>query len=159
MDFKDSPKEAEFRAEVRAWLSKSAPEFYVDHRGIGDDTAEELARAKAWQKRKAEAGYACLMWPKEYGGPGRTPIEMVVYQQEESQHRVPRGVFEIGQGMAGPTMMMYASEDQKKRYLPPMLDGTEVWCQLFSEPSAGSDLAGLRMRADKEGDTWTVNGQ
>ena len=159
MDFKDSPQEAKFREEVRAWLDKNAPEFYVDHRGIGDDTDEELANAKAWQKRKAEAGYACLLWPDVYGGPGRTPIEAVIYQQEESKHRVPRGVFEIGQGMAGPTMMMYATEEQKKRYLPPMLDGSEVWCQLFSEPSAGSDLAGLRTRAEKEGDTWVVNGQ
>lgn len=159
MDFNDSPQEAQFRQEVREWLDKNAPEFYVDHRGIGDDTEEELARAKAWQKRKAEAGYACLLWPEAYGGPGRTPIEAVIYQQEEGRHRVPRGVFEIGQGMAGPTLMMYASEEQKKRYLPPMLDGSEIWCQLFSEPSAGSDLAGLRMRAEKEGDKWVVNGQ
>lgn len=159
MDFNDSPKEAQFRQEAREWLAKNAPDFYVDHRGIGNDTDEELARAKAWQKRKADAGYACLLWPKEYGGPGRTPIEAVIYQQEEEKHRVPRGVFEIGQGMAGPTLMMYASEEQKKRYLPPMLDGSEIWCQLFSEPSAGSDLAGLRMRAEKEGDTWVVNGQ
>ena len=90
MDFKDSPQEAKFREEVRAWLDKNAPEFYVDHRGIGDDTEEELARAKAWQKRKAEAGYACLLWPEVYGGPGRTPIEAVIYQQEEAKHRVPR---------------------------------------------------------------------
>jgi len=159
MDFNDSPLFRSFRAEVRAWLEANAPEFHVERRGIGEDTEADLRRAKAWQKRKADAGYACLLWPEEYGGPGRTPIEAVIYSQEESRYSVPRGVFEIGQGMAGPVLMMYAAEEQKKRYLPPMLTGEEIWCQLFSEPAAGSDLAGLRTRAEKDGDEWIVNGQ
>jgi alkylation response protein AidB-like acyl-CoA dehydrogenase len=111
------------------------------------------------QKKKAEAGLAGITWPKEYGGRGGTPIQQVIFSQEESKFLVPRGYFEIGLGMCMPTLFTYATEEQKRRYPPVALRGEEIWCQLFSEPGAGSDLAGLRTRAVKQGDEWVVNGQ
>jgi alkylation response protein AidB-like acyl-CoA dehydrogenase len=155
MDFNDTPAEAEFRAEVQAWLEANAPK---------DDTpaeseAELIQRAKDWQAKKADSGWACLNWPKEYGGRSATPIESVIWGQEEAKYDVPTGIFAIGQGMCGPTMAAYATEEQKQRYLPPMARGDEIWCQLFSEPAAGSDLAGLRTSAVKDGDDWVINGQ
>jgi len=115
--------------------------------------------AKAWQKKKADAGWACLHWPKEYGGRGATPIERVIWQQEEGVYDKLARPFAIGQGMCGPTVMAYADEAQKRKYLPPLASGETIWCQLFSEPAGGSDVAGLRTRAEKDGDDWIVNGQ
>jgi alkylation response protein AidB-like acyl-CoA dehydrogenase len=115
--------------------------------------------AKAWQKKKAEAGWACLHWPKDYGGRGATPIERVIWGQEEGVYSALGATFIIGHGMCGPTMMAYASEEQKRRYLPPLAAGEEIWCQLFSEPAGGSDLAGLRTRAEPDGEDWIINGQ
>jgi len=162
MDFNDTPEEAKFRVEVQTWLKENASEYgLADARSTRskENIDEDLQKAKVWQTKKADAGYACIMWPEAYGGRGGTPLEMVIYREEEAKYAVPRGFFEIGQGMAGPTMMAYATEEQKQRYLKPMLRGEDVWCQLFSEPSAGSDLAGLRTRAIQEGDEWVVNGQ
>ena len=161
MDFKDSPSEAQFRVEVKEWLAANAPKFSTEGRDARnhDDYSEALKRAKEWQACKADAGYACLQWPKEYGGRGATPLETLIYGQEEAKYSVPRGFFEIGLGMAGPVMMKYATDEQKARYLPKMRRGEEIWCQLFSEPCAGSDLAGLRTSAEKDGDDWVINGQ
>lgn len=161
MDFNDSPSEATFRAEVREWLAENAPKFTTEGLEARDDgdESESIKLGKAWQACKADAGYACLQWPKEYGGRGATPMETVVYGEEEAKYSLPGGIFSIGLGMAGPVMMKYASDEQKARYLPKMRRGEEIWCQLFSEPSAGSDVAGLRTRADKDGDDWVINGQ
>jgi alkylation response protein AidB-like acyl-CoA dehydrogenase len=168
MNFDDTPAEAAFRAEVRAWIDANAPrELKADLESAGFGSLElkgvdAMAAAKAWQKKKAEAGWACLHWPKEYGGRGATPIERVIWGQEEGPYGVLGGTFIIGHGMCGPTMMAFASEEQKRRYLPPLAAGEEIWCQLFSEPAGGSDLAGLRTRAepatDGSGD-WIINGQ
>jgi alkylation response protein AidB-like acyl-CoA dehydrogenase len=155
MDFNDTPAEATFRKEVKNWLDANVPKYDTPEA----DEQEHIARAKDWQAKKADAGWACLHWPKEYGGRGATPIELVIWQQEEAKYDVPTGIFAIGQGMCGPTMAAYATEEQKKRYLPPMARGDEIWCQLFSEPVAGSDLAGLRTRAERDGDDWVINGQ
>lgn len=117
---------------------------------------------KAWQKKKAEAGWACLHWPKEYGGAGATPIERVIWGQEEGVYGKLSSPFLIGQGMCGPTVMAWAAEEQKRELLPPLASGEDIWCQLFSEPAGGSDLAGLRTRAEKATDgsgDWIVNGQ
>ncbi|MGB6543224.1 MAG: acyl-CoA dehydrogenase family protein [Xanthobacteraceae bacterium] len=165
MDFNDTTEEATFRAEVRRFLDvnarrKGATE--TTHRGryIPDaNMAESLARAKAWQARKADAGFAAITWPKQWGGRGGSPIEQVIYNQEEANYAVPRGVFEIGLGMCIPTMMTYGAPGQLERYVRPALRGEEIWCQLFSEPSGGSDLAALRTRAVRDGDDWIVNGQ
>jgi len=161
MDFNDTPEETIFRKEASDWLSANATlkddDTVGNYPGMGEDDA--LSLAKKWAAKLYDSGWACLHWPKEYGGRGSTPIERVIWGQEASKYRIPGGFFEIGQGMAGPVLMMYANEDQKKRYLPPMAKGEEIWCQLFSEPGAGSDLAGLKTKSVLEGDTWTINGQ
>ena len=160
MDFNDTPEQAEFRAQAREWLHANARPL-VGRPTVSRrlDATEGLAIAKEWQARKADAGYACRHFPEEYGGRGRPVLETVIYEQEEEHFDVPSGFFEIGLGMCAPVLMQYAAEDHKRRYIPPMVRGDEVWCQLFSEPEAGSDLAGLRMRADQQGDQWVVNGQ
>ena len=165
MNFDDTPTEAAFRAEARAWIEANAPrEFEDDLRAspfgrVVLKTGDIIAASKAWQKKKAEAGWACLHWPKEYGGRGASPIERVIWGQEEGVFGKLSGLFIIGHGMCGPTVMAFANEDHKKTRLPPLASGEEIWCQLFSEPAGGSDLAGLRTRADKDGDDWVINGQ
>ena len=162
MDFDDSPEEAAFRAEARAWLEANAPLGHPTRTSgmIGErDDPATIEAAKTWQARKADAGWACLTWPSEYGGRGATPIQAVIWGQEEARFRVPPNVFAIGIGMAGPTIMAHGTPEQKRRWLPKMARGEEIWCQLFSEPAAGSDLAGLRTRSVRDGDTWVVNGQ
>lgn len=163
MDFEDTPEEAAFRAEVRDWLKKNGtPKTSGSGRGnpAKMPSLDELkVQAKAWQAKKADAGYAQITWPKEYGCRGGTPIQQVIYNQEEANYEIPIGFFEIGLGMCIPTMMAYASEEQLKRYVKPAIRGEEIWCQLFSEPAAGSDVAGLRTKAVKDGDEWVVNGQ
>jgi acyl-CoA dehydrogenase len=165
MNFDDTPEEAAFRAEARAWIDANAPKhLYPVLTGSGHGTAGDiadfdmLAESKAWQKKKHEAGWACLHWPKEYGGRGATPMQRVIWNQEEGVYATLSFTFIIGQGMCGPTVMAWGSEEDKQALLPPLAAGEDVWCQMFSEPSAGSDLAGLRTRAVKDGDEWVVNG-
>jgi alkylation response protein AidB-like acyl-CoA dehydrogenase len=165
MNFDDTPQEATFRKEVRAWLDANAPKQYeagLKSSGFGHTALEGVDVMKAskdWQKKKYDAGWACLHWPKDYGGRGATPIERVIWQQEEGAYAALSSLFIIGHGMCGPTMMAYASEEAKKKYLPPLAAGENIWCQLFSEPAGGSDLAGLRTKAEKDGDEWVINGQ
>jgi alkylation response protein AidB-like acyl-CoA dehydrogenase len=162
MDFNDTPEEAAFRAEVRAFLDRNAERKTGKRqvfRGRYVADAEALRRAKEWQAKKADAGFAGITWPKEWGGRGGTPMQQVIYNQEESEYTVPRGVFEIGLGMCIPTMMTWGTPEQHGQYVKPAMRGEEIWCQLFSEPSAGSDLAGLRTRAERDGDDWVINGQ
>lgn len=168
MDFNDTPQEAAFRKEVRAWIDANAPKHLepeLKRASFGSSglvSEDPIVAGKAWQKKKADAGWACLHWPKEYGGGARTPIERVIWGQEEGVYGVLSGPFTIGHGMCGPTVMEWASEEQKQERLPPLASGEEIWCQLFSEPASGSDLAGLRTRAVKADDgsgDWIVNGQ
>ncbi|MCI0548437.1 MAG: acyl-CoA dehydrogenase family protein [Candidatus Rokubacteria bacterium] len=161
MDFSDTQEEAAFRGAARAWLEKNAE----PKRGMGETwlarygEAEGLARARDFQSQKAAAGFAAITWPPEYGGRGGTPIQQVIWNQEQSRFIAPRGYFEIGLGMCIPTLMAYGTEAQKQRFVPRALTGEEIWCQLFSEPGAGSDLAGLRTRSTRDGDHWVLNGQ
>lgn len=158
MDFKDNQEQANFRKKCREWLEKNAkPKTGVEKNEFAN--INYLQAAKDWQKKKYDAGWAMLHWPKEYGGIAASAIERIIWSEEESKFDVPRGIFEIGLGMCGPVMMEYASENQKARYLPPMAEGKEIWCQLFSEPSAGSDVAGLRSKAVQDGNNWIINGQ
>ncbi|XOV85154.1 MAG: acyl-CoA dehydrogenase family protein [bacterium] len=154
MDFEDSQEEAAFRSEARAWLEANVP---------GEDELagmDGMARAKFWQKRKADAGWACIRWPREFGGRDANAIQQVILGQEEAKVDAPEtGVFGIGQGMAAPTLMTWADEEAKKRFLPRLASGEDIWCQLFSEPAGGSDLAALRTKAEKDGDDWIINGQ
>jgi acyl-CoA dehydrogenase len=162
MDFNDTPEEAKFRTEARAWLEANAQRLKPGERAPGAELRSEpggLKRAQEWQARKADAGWACITWPKDFGGRGATAIQSVIWNQEEARFLTPPNVFGIGQGMLGPTIMVHGTDEQKQRYLRPMLRGEEIWCQLFSEPSAGSDLAGLRTSAVRDGDDWIINGQ
>jgi acyl-CoA dehydrogenase len=163
MDFNDTPEEAAFRAEARAWLEANAELRDPNERygGVLQETErpEKLKWAKDWQKKKADAGWACITWPEEYGGRGASSIQSVIWGQEESKFATPPPVFSIGLGMCGPTILTHGSDEQKTQWIPKLLSGEEIWCQLFSEPSAGSDLAGLRTSAVKDGDDWVVNGQ
>ncbi len=161
MDFNDTPEEAAFRAEALAFLAANAERKTGTRpvlRQSGVDAAA-VKRCKAWQAKKADAGFAGLTWPKPFGGREASPILQVIYNQEEDNFAVPRGLYEIGLGMCIPTMMTYAKPDQLDRYVKPALRGEEVWCQLFSEPAGGSDLAALRTRAERDGDDWVINGQ
>ena len=153
MDFNDTPEEARFREEAASWLAENAPT---------DDAFRALTpleQAKVWQKQKYDAGWACMGWAPEFGGRGASAIEEVIWRQEESQYDLPASFFLIGQGMIGPTLMAWASDEDKARFLPPLASGEQVWCQLFSEPAGGSDLAALRTRAERDGNDWVINGQ
>ncbi|MCK9685691.1 acyl-CoA dehydrogenase family protein [Scleromatobacter humisilvae] len=159
MDFQDSPEEAAYRAEARRWLQQHAPAF-VGNGGDPSDEASRLARARVWQALKAEARYARITWPREWGGAGGTAMQQVIFNQEESRFDdLPVGFFGIGLGMCVPTVMKYADDPTRLRFVGPALRGEEIWCQLFSEPSAGSDVAAVRTRAVLEEDGWRVSGQ
>ena len=159
MDFNDTTEQANFRKQCRSWLEENAKYKSVNSKPNDFANKDALEEAKSWQKKKYDAGWAMLHWPKEYGGIGASAIERIIWGNEESKFDVPKGIFEIGLGMCGPVMMEYATDEQKERYLPPMAEGKEIWCQLFSEPSAGSDVAGLRSKAVQDGDKWIINGQ
>jgi alkylation response protein AidB-like acyl-CoA dehydrogenase len=156
MDFKDTPEEAEFRAKARAWLAENVPQGWRERAAEGH--IHEVCRD--WQRIKYDAGWACLDWPKEYGGQGFTPIQSVIWSQEESKVAPPSAaMLVVGLGMTGPMLMVHGTDEQKAQHLPPMARADIIWCQLFSEPAGGSDLAALRTRAVKDGDEWVVNGQ
>jgi len=164
MDFQDSPKEAEFRAAAREWLSQHCKPRDAEGESAfslfsENESAEMIEGAKNWQKKKAEAGWAGITWPKAYGGRGGAMMENVIFGQEEANFVTAPNIFLIGVGLTAPTLMMHGTEEQKKEHLPSILSGENVWCQLFSEPGAGSDLAGLRTKAVKDGDEWVINGQ
>ena len=164
MDFEDTAEEAKFRSEVRAWLDANAKlkvkQPKAPTRWKRRKIEASMEAAKAWQKKKAEKGYARIAWPKDVGGLGGTPLQQIIFNQEESKYDIAPGApFAIGLGMCIPTLMHYGSKESIGRYVKPALAGDEIWCQLFSEPAGGSDVAGLRTRAEKEGDTWTINGQ
>ena len=158
MDFADTTEEARFRQEARSFLEQHAPAL-AGRPGAEESESDFLARAKAWQKLKQENGWACLNWPKAFGGRGATPMEMIIWNQEEARYNVPTQPFAIGLGMCGPVVMGFAGEEQRAAYLPKMASGEEIWCQLFSEPAGGSDVANLRTRAVQDGDEWVINGQ
>jgi alkylation response protein AidB-like acyl-CoA dehydrogenase len=165
MNFDDTPHEAAFRAEARAWIQANAPTHllpYLEKSGYGGielGGLDPMKEAKAWQKKKYDAGWACLHWPKEYGGRGASPIERVIWNQEEGPYGALSGSFIIGHGMCGPTVMDWGPEEAKRELLPRLAAGEDIWCQLFSEPAGGSDLAGLRTKAERDGDDWVINGQ
>ena len=157
MDFNDSSEEAAFRAEARAWLEKTLgpPASRQTMKTEGD----VIAASKAYQAKKAAAGYVGLTWRKDVGGRELPPIFQVIFSQEEQKFQAPVSPFGIGLGMCIPTVIAFHSADKIKRYVGPALRGEEIWCQLFSEPSAGSDVAGLKTKAVRDGDDWIVNGQ
>ena len=148
----------DFRARARAWLAANAP-----RRGSGEDDGESgqstIADQRAFQAKLYDAGFAGITWPKAYGGQGLTGAEQIIWSQEARDYDLPNGAFFIGISMPGNTLVELGTEEQKKRYLPPMLRGEEIWCQLFSEPGAGSDVASLQTSAIRDGDEWVLSGQ
>jgi alkylation response protein AidB-like acyl-CoA dehydrogenase len=171
MDFHDTPAEAAFRTEVRAFIENECPPG-IRRRGFGamfggggwDDirmsTDEYRERNGAWVKKLSDHGWIAPAWPQEYGGAGMTVMEQFIFNQEMANAGAPRGGnYGIGTGWAGPTIILYGTEEQKQKYLPSIVKGDSVWCQGFSEPGAGSDLASLQTRATKDGDDYVVNGQ
>ena len=153
MDFEDTPEEAEFRAEVRDFLNTRSERSLPVPLSLGGDGL--VTAAKEWQAKKAAAGFAGITQPKEYGGRGGTVIEQVIYNQEEADYVTPIGVYEIGLGMCIPTMLAYATEEQKQRYAPQAFRGEEIWCQLFSEPQAVPTLP-TSVCAERDGDDWIL---
>ncbi len=159
MDFNDTPEEAEFRAEARAFLEQHLKPKGAQTTSRREDRQLTLERAKKWQKTKADNRFAQITWPEEWGGRGGTAMQQVIWNQEEGKFDAPTGPFAIGLGMCIPTVIAFGSDEHKQRYVSKALHGEEIWCQLFSEPAAGSDVAGLKTKAVKDGDEWVVNGQ
>ena len=167
MDFGDTPAQAAFRVETRAWLeanapAKGSPEAFdgMSSPGRSAEREEEMAnQARAWQGRLAADGWACLDWPTEYGGRGASTVETIIFEEEQSRYGVSMSIFMAALSMAAPTLMAWGTDEQKQRFLNPIRRGEMVFAQLFSEPNAGSDLAGLQTRAVQDGDEFVVNGQ
>ncbi len=157
MDLTDSEGEAAFRTELRTWLGENLPDTLRDHRG-GSARFEDV-ELRAWSRSLHGAGYAGLTWPVEFGGGGRSPVFQAIFFEEMARAGAPHHVGVIGLGMAGPTIITHGTAEQKARYLTPILSADEIWCQGFSEPGAGSDLAGVRTKAVLAGDRFVVDGQ
>ncbi|MGY1830215.1 acyl-CoA dehydrogenase family protein [Geodermatophilus sp. SYSU D01180] len=159
MDFDDTPEEASYRAHVRTVLDGHASELLHVSPGEPVDARSREAELRATQRVLAEAGLVGVTWPREYGGQGGTLVQQAIVVQELARARVPTLINHIGIGMCGPTVIAHGSDDQRSRYLARLLRADDVWCQLFSEPGSGSDLAALRTSAVRDGDDWVVNGQ
>ncbi|MGH2864966.1 MAG: acyl-CoA dehydrogenase family protein [Solirubrobacteraceae bacterium] len=156
MDLTFSPQETAFRDELRAWLAENQPGEQPSA-DAGDDARFEFRRR--WQRRLYDAGWAAPAWPTEYGGRGASQSESAIYFEELGRARVPFAANTLGLLLGGPTLMVWGTPEQKERYLAPILSGEEIWCQGFSEPEAGSDLASLKTRAVKQGEEWVLTGQ
>jgi alkylation response protein AidB-like acyl-CoA dehydrogenase len=155
MDLTLSPSEEQFREEVRTWLQENHPG--PEPEGAGLD--EVMTFRRQWQLKLHEAGWAGISWPKEYGGRGATMIEQAIFAAEATRQEAPAPANVLGLAMGGPVVIAHGTDEQKARYLEPILTGEEIWCQGFSEPESGSDLASLKTRAVKDGDEWVVTGQ
>lgn len=160
MDLSPTPDEARLREEVREWLRANLPWEYG--KGLPprfDDLAEEVRFGREWQARLASGRWVGVAWPQEYGGRGAGPVEHYLVTEELARARAPELVGRIGVNLVGPTLLAHGTEDQKRRWLPRILDASELWCQLFSEPGAGSDLTSLRTRARKVDGGFVLDGQ
>jgi alkylation response protein AidB-like acyl-CoA dehydrogenase len=160
MNFEDSPAEAAYRAQVRAWIAAHGPdmsELAPEERRNWHDRHKEIARV--WQATKADAGYGCISWPVEWGGAGGTAIEEAIFNQEESRAGLQFTYFMTGLHMLLPALLEHNKDAQSLSLIPPAVRGDRIWCQLFSEPSSGSDSAGIRTAAVRDGDGWLINGQ
>jgi alkylation response protein AidB-like acyl-CoA dehydrogenase len=163
----DSPSEAHFREEAISWLEANAqrpqtpqiaPSAIVAE-WSPEEEKQRLSEARAWQKRKFDAGWAGIAWPTTYGGRGATVVEHGIFSTEEARFDVPHDALVVGLGWCGPAILLLGNEEQRQRLLPPLLAGEEVWCQLFSEPGAGSDLVSLSTSAERDGEEWIISGQ
>jgi alkylation response protein AidB-like acyl-CoA dehydrogenase len=153
VDLTLSPAEQEFRDELRGWLAANHP----GREPGGDEAAFQFRRE--WQQRLHAAGWAGVSWPTEYGGRGATLVEQAIFNEEVVRAKTPQVANVLGLAMGGPTVIAHGTEEQRRRYLPAILSAQEIWCQGFSEPESGSDLASLKTRAVRDGDEWVVTGQ
>ena len=154
VDLAFTPAEEAFRAELREWLRANIPPP-AEHASLAD----EVAFLRGWQRQLHEGRWVGIHWPREYGGRGASVVEHYIFQEEIAAARAPEIINRIGVNLVGPTLVAHGTEEQKRRYLPEILPAEELWCQLFSEPGAGSDLTALRTRAERRGDGWVVTGQ
>ncbi|HYZ92009.1 MAG TPA: acyl-CoA dehydrogenase family protein [Actinomycetota bacterium] len=166
MDFRDSPEDAAFRAEVRAWLEANAKLKPPGDLGeiplfTDGEREDDVSRQQAWQKVLFDAGWGVITWPKEVGGRDATPLQNFIFRQEMTRYDVPSSeIYLVGHGMVGPTIITHGTDEQRRRWIPKMAEGSEIWCQLWSEPNAGSDLASLQARCERDGTgDWVLNGQ
>jgi alkylation response protein AidB-like acyl-CoA dehydrogenase len=160
VDFRDTPEEAAFREEVRTWLAENlVGEFAEIGSGRGPADEEAWDTRLAWERQLGEAGWIGLGWPTAYGGRGASISEQAIFNVEYVKAGAPARVGFFGEGLLGPTLVAFGTEEQKQRFLPGILRGTELWCQGYSEPNAGSDLAAVQTRAILDGDEWVVTGQ
>jgi alkylation response protein AidB-like acyl-CoA dehydrogenase len=154
VDFSYTPEQEAFRAELRAWLRAHVP-----REPVAATLEAEAAFLSAWQRTLYDAGWAAVQWPRDYGGRGASLAEQAIFQEEMARARAPQMMNRVGINLVGPTLIAHGTEAQRRRYLPRILSCEEIWCQLFSEPNAGSDLASLRTTAERDGDGFRVNGQ
>jgi len=159
VDLNDSAVEAAFRAEARAFLAEHPPPADADTYRAKVEESVALEHAAEWQRTLFEHGWAVLMWPVDAGGRGLGPVEQIIWSQELARAGGMQSLYMVGIGMVGPTLIVHGSQAQRAKLLEPILSGEHMWCQLLSEPGAGSDLAGLHTRAVRDGDEWVVNGQ
>jgi alkylation response protein AidB-like acyl-CoA dehydrogenase len=159
VDFNDTKEEAAWRAECRTWLEANTPAVIGEDGEAAIGSAKYLQRAKRWQAAKFDGGFAKITWEPEFGGRNGTSMQQIIFGQEEAHYAVPGAAFVIGLGMIAPTLRAVGTDAQKSRYLTKLLRGDEIWCQLFSEPGAGSDVASLSTTATLDGDEWVLNGQ
>jgi alkylation response protein AidB-like acyl-CoA dehydrogenase len=159
LDLNQTPQEIAFREEVRAWFAANVPKDWVQRRNAEESMEARFAYLRAWQRKMFDAGWAGISWPKEYGGRGASLMEQVIFTEEMARAEAPPLANVLGLGLIGPTIIAYGNETQKKRYLIKILSAEEIWCQGFSEPNAGSDLAALSTEAKLDGDHFVVNGQ
>jgi len=156
-----SEEDESFRREIAAWLSENLTGEFAELRGRGgpgDDSAL-LEERRAWERKLGEAGWTCVGWPKQYGGRGLSLSQQVIFFEEYARAEGPGRLGHIGEGLLGPTLIAFGSEEQKRRFLPAIQKGEEIWCQGYSEPNAGSDLANVQTRAELVGDEWVITGQ
>jgi len=159
MDLSYTPEELAFQREVRAWLRRNVPGRQRDERPVEFGDPRRIAAAKAWQRKVHGAGYLALAWPRDWGGQGADIMRQTIVNDEMVRARAPGLIGLLGISMVGPTLIQHGTEEQRRRYLPKILTAEEIWCQGYSEPGAGSDLASLRTRAELRGDEFVVNGQ
>jgi alkylation response protein AidB-like acyl-CoA dehydrogenase len=161
VDLRFSAEDEAFRAEVREWLDGHLVGEFAEGRGLGGPGREHegFDLRRAWERVLGEAGWIGLGWPKEHGGRGATVMQQVIFAEEYSRARAPARVNHMGEHLLGPTLIAFGTDEQQARFLPPILRGDELWCQGYSEPNAGSDLANVQTRAVLDGDEWAVTGQ
>jgi alkylation response protein AidB-like acyl-CoA dehydrogenase len=159
MDFRDTPEEAAFRGKLRAWLSQNIPEGWGQPGYQEPEGVARLEWYRDWSRKLYEAGFIGLTWPKQYGGHEQPITHQVIALEEFARSGAPEHMNVIGVGMAGPTILAHGTEEQKDRFVKRILSCADIWCQGFSEPGSGSDLASLSTRAVRDGDEWVINGQ